>query len=208
MTRGLACLLAVAAGCYAPHFRDCEVTCSSDQSCPPDITCTAGLCRAAGASGACTVTPDAPGDGGDPCAGVPDQTGCTKYTCAGTCHLACPISLSWTDAEAVCEHWGGFLADIESLDEEMCAYQNDQNPRWIGLHQAMGQSAPDVGWSWIGTGQPLTFSAWGADEPNDNDGFENDEQDCTMIESAGYSSPGYWDDSNCADSYHFVCERM
>lgn len=46
-------------------------------------------------------------------------------------------------------------------------------------------------------GQPLTFTKWKENEPNDYNGAE----DCTII----YSS-GVWNDINCSSEWHVVCE--
>lgn len=48
--------LAFAAGCYSPHYEDCAISCTSN-ACPSGFECRAGVCRSAGATDPCTVTP-------------------------------------------------------------------------------------------------------------------------------------------------------
>ena len=51
-------------GCYNEHtFRDCELACTDALGCPGGLTCLGGMCRANGATIACSESPiDAPGD--------------------------------------------------------------------------------------------------------------------------------------------------
>ncbi len=51
-------------GCYNEHtFRDCELACTDALGCPSGLTCLGGMCRANGATIACSESPiDAPGD--------------------------------------------------------------------------------------------------------------------------------------------------
>lgn len=80
------------AGCYAPSFKDCELTCAGTgaDACPDGLTCTAGSCRLPGMTAACSVTPmiDAPtscwpytASNVDPCeAGFPPSIGPLSVT--------------------------------------------------------------------------------------------------------------------------------
>lgn len=45
--------------------------------------------------------------------------------------------------------------------------------------------------------QPLTFTNWRENEPNDHKGAE----DCTVIDKSGV-----WNDINCSSEWHVVCE--
>lgn len=49
-------VLLVVSACYSPGYRDCEITCASG-TCPSGLTCSAGVCRAPGMTGACNVQP-------------------------------------------------------------------------------------------------------------------------------------------------------
>jgi hypothetical protein len=67
-TSGLA-LLAVAAGCFAPEYRDCRVTCDDAVACPSPLVCQSGYCNHPGSTVICGApdagdAPAAMGDGG------------------------------------------------------------------------------------------------------------------------------------------------
>lgn len=47
------------------------------------------------------------------------------------------------------------------------------------------------------SGQPLTFTKWRKNEPNDHKGAE----DCTVIDKSGA-----WNDVDCNSEWHVVCE--
>ncbi|XDV27731.1 hypothetical protein PO909_031221 [Leuciscus waleckii] len=47
------------------------------------------------------------------------------------------------------------------------------------------------------SGQPLTFTNWKTNEPNDHKGAE----DCTVTDKSGV-----WNDINCSSEWHVVCE--
>ena len=105
---------------------------------------------------------------------------------------------------------GALLATISGRAENsfvQALFVAEGNSPWgyIGLVQANGQAAPDVGWSWI-DGSPLTFTSWtdhngwyetGA--PDDTRcalppwGVENDEANAAVIQP-----DGSWDDVELA----------
>lgn len=84
-----AALLLHGACSYGPSFRDCDVTCSGNTSCPADFTCgNEGFCRASGASASCAAIRDARDDIDAPpgthyCAGAPAL--CETFTSASPC---------------------------------------------------------------------------------------------------------------------------
>ena len=41
--------------CYVPQLDDCQFTCAISAECPSAQTCQAGMCRTAGATGACNA---------------------------------------------------------------------------------------------------------------------------------------------------------
>ncbi len=50
-------LCALAAGCYSPAYRDCEISCANG-TCPSGLECTAGACRLPGMTAPCGEGPD------------------------------------------------------------------------------------------------------------------------------------------------------
>jgi hypothetical protein len=104
----------------------------------------------------------------------------------------------WRDAEKACEANGGTLAVFESPEEES-AFRAATAPRvnfdrfWIGLNDAGEEGY----WVWT-TGEPLTFSLWRANEPNDSGG-----EDC----GEWYVADGSWNDLQCLTRQAFLCEQ-
>ena len=78
--------------------------------------------------------------------------------------------MTWSEAETYCEERGGHLAVITSQEEYdtviMKASQYNVPVLWVG-----GSRSGD-GFSWT-TGEPFSFSAWAAGEPNNDGGSEN-----------------------------------
>lgn len=102
--RGLL-VIALAVGCsYGPSFRDCDISCNADSSCPDGFTCGAeGFCRASGASANCDAVRDARADdaptGTHYCAGAPaqcetiaDQSPCGLQTGCGWTTPTCSFT--------------------------------------------------------------------------------------------------------------------
>lgn len=67
----------------------------------------------------------------------------------------------------------------------------------------MWTDAVDLGkegtWTFFSSGQPLKYSKWKSNEPNN----ANHSEDCTVLD---LSDDGRWDDRNCQWNYHFMCE--
>src|SRR6185436_2291403 len=106
---------------------------------------------------------DASGDGGG-CRGPhlyvnPDNRHCYRFERAQG---------PWVSAESDCVVWGGHLASIGTAAEQAFVFgvvvgEHDagQGAAWIGLNR---REAGEWRWS---TGEPLGYTNWGADSPND-----------------------------------------
>ena len=99
--------------------------------------------------------------------------------------------LNWEEASAHAFNNGGHLATITSQEE------NDAVSSWItevsifGLFQNLNSSEysePDGGWEWI-TGEPLDYTSWYGNEPNDNGGSQH-------FGVYNFNSPSLWDDQS------------
>ncbi len=60
MSRFALIVIALTSACYSPTPGDCAYSCANAVGCPAGLSCNAGMCRAAGATGACAI-----GDGGN-----------------------------------------------------------------------------------------------------------------------------------------------
>lgn len=98
--------------------------------------------------------------------------------------------LSWPDARLAAttmtiltpggELWPGHLATTPSAEEWTFLRSLLGTDRvWIGLFQEGTSDEPAGNWFWV-TGEPLSFSAWGPNEPNDANGGGG-EQFCEVV---------------------------
>jgi hypothetical protein len=80
---------------------------------------------------------------------------------------------TWIQAESSATNKGAHLASFTSVAEQTSAFQltnfSQQQSIWIGLIQATGAQEPSGGWAWV-TGEPISFSGWTFNNPNDGGG--------------------------------------
>ena len=80
---------------------------------------------------------------------------------------------TWIQAQSGATNRGAHLASFTSLAEQTSAVQltnfSQQESIWIGLIQAAGAQEPAGGWAWV-TGEPISFSGWTFNNPNDSGG--------------------------------------
>lgn len=144
----------------------------------------------------------APGDGCSACKvdfdfvcfGAPSQ--CfrgTKNVLTGRCFFIPTVKHTWVDAVSACEGYGGKLARIFD--------QNDQNAagdiiRMEDVFISANDKTLEGSFTWI-TGEPVTFAAWLAGQPDDLMG-----EDCAVIEPLDG-----WNDVFCTATKPFLCDR-
>lgn len=58
-------------------------------------------------------------------------------------------------------------------------------------------------WRWL-TGEPMNYTNWRTNEPNNNDTNDPNGEDCMVYEG---DNGGLWDDRSCSRTYGFICER-
>ena len=114
----------------------------------------------------------------------------------GHCYSRYTAVVSWQDAKSQCESKDGHLVTISSASElaivwDLAIPADDQV--WIGASDL----AAEGNWTWV-TGEPFVYSNWAEGEPT-----APDDEHCAEI----YLSDGTWNDSACADSGVFICER-
>lgn len=101
---------------------------------------------------------------------------------------AAPNGINWADAQTFAINLGGFLATINSADEntfvfstlDLAFYSNvwyidspgNAIGPWLGGFQPAGAPEPAGGWEWV-TSEPWSFTNWAAGEPNNVGGNEN-----------------------------------
>jgi hypothetical protein len=138
----------------------------------------------------------------------PAPSGCTLFECeeSTSCYYEC-APRSWTSARDQCAtDQIGCLATINSTNEDACLFTNTSpitfpDLVWFGYRQAANQATPISGWDWECGSSSYLAPNWGATEPNDSNGSENNSENCASI-----GSGGAWIDISCGDSRRYVCE--
>ena len=130
---------------------------------------------------------------------VMDEASCQAlggsfFTANGHCYIPHAGQGPWHSALAACEADGGYLVTIADATEEQFVQSVFPHRFWLGFTDASGS------WEWI-TGEPVTYTHWSPNEPND----WLEPEDCG--ESAAM---GPWNDLWCDDPYGwnegYVCE--
>ncbi len=115
---------------------------------------------------------------------------------------------SFSQADRMAGAAGGHLVTIQNASEN--AFLIDlfsKDPRFtlhhergwlmgplIGLYQQDGSREPNAGWAWV-TGEPLTFTAWGPNNPDNDEGGQDWGRFFLDRERARPGSvPRHWDD--------------
>jgi len=96
---------------------------------------------------------------------------------------------TWQEAEDEAVSFGGHLVTINDVAEDMWLYgtfHSSSESVWIGFYQLPGSPEPADGWVWI-SGEPVTYTGWGGDEPNNGYGSG---EDYGAFHTAGW----YWND--------------
>lgn len=160
--------------------------------------CTSGdVCN----FGACTGTPMSCNDG-NPCTADSCNYACDEGTLSGSsCYLViADQAVQFASAEAECQAWGGHLVAIESAAENGFVANQVAIGCPANFQTALiGLTDMFVEGQYVWTqGFPMTFSSWGAGEPN-NFGDE----DAVHI----YAN-GVWNDISVINSFNcFICEK-
>jgi hypothetical protein len=152
-------LLAVAvAGCYDPPVQDCQFTCPDDQ-CPGDLTCKAGVCRTAGATGGCT------GSAGSSCPDPPP--GCTITSASagsGLCLAACGATIDWNAADTACGAASAWQLAVLDTSSALSAGEDALRAAttWVGLTRSAVNA---LDWKWRTGGGTVSSSSsdWSSD---------------------------------------------
>ena len=118
--------------------------------------------------------------------------------------------MNWQAAKSDCIARGAHLATILSSAQNNSVYQlipSSITNVWIGGEQSPSGSEPGGGWGWV-TGEAFSYTNWGVN-PASPDNFQGN-QECLVMwgPSAGYTSPGQWDDLQCiyASGFPHICE--
>jgi hypothetical protein len=156
--------------------------------------------EAAAALGDAGAARDVATDAGGPPA---PRAPCPSEAFAASCYEFFDDPVSWNIAEQRCVDWGGYLASVESSEENafldgwpgvMGIAAADGSGIWLGGTDAGGEG--DFRWR---DGVPLGFVSWAPNQPDNGAGV-----DCIEKRNDGTAS---WYDRRCTDQQRYVCER-
>ena len=121
------------------------------------------------------------------------ESGCTWLTDdTGRTWLGCGFSLSWAEARAYCQQFGGDLPIVED-DVEMAILGGYTNSGWLGLWDPDGDNA---NYRWVDGTLLSGYTTWDDGEPN------NTREQCVVTWEAGTA----WNDATCTGGHRFYCE--
>lgn len=142
----------------------------------------------------------ATGDAGAPLA---PSAPCPGTAFDGSCYEFFDELVAWDTAEQRCVAWGGYLATVESSEENgfIAGW-----PSALGVTNAAGSgiwlggtdATTDGDFLWRNDG-PLSFENWGPNQPDNGAGV-----DCIEQRNDGSAS---WYDRRCTDVQRYVCEK-
>jgi hypothetical protein len=136
---------------------------------------------------------------GEGVAAVVDQSG-------SRCYMRFSAQLGWMEAQAACQQLSppAQLAAVTGAEEaELVNYAAGVGAVWLGGSDAALESV----FRWV-TGEPLTFAAWAAGQPDQGGPPRPDcvlrgcEEDCIARDN-----DQAWHDRPCTDRLQYVCER-
>ncbi|CAG5132631.1 unnamed protein product, partial [Candidula unifasciata] len=118
----------------------------------------------------------------------------------GSCYAFGDIPKTYDDAAAFCVTHGGYLAEVESVQENNWLINkltaSNFGSVWIGGSETLHRGT----FLWVNSGNPLIFADWSFMQPIDPPGVY---EDCLeMREQFSYK----WNDFECNQLNRFVCE--
>ncbi|XP_022088435.1 uncharacterized protein LOC110978072 [Acanthaster planci] len=134
---------------------------------------------------------------------VPSNKGCPKGwgRYKEFCYYANTNKFDFAGAEAECQKLGAEVTSINDVNVNnfLRAFIFDQNQQenryWIGLNDRNQEMLYE--WS---NGEPVLFTNWNAQEPNDANG-----EDCTEL----YIDSGFWNDVPCKGyTFNSICRKL
>ena len=111
-------------------------------------------------------------------------SGCNAISEGGICYGYFSDSLNWYGARSMCLAWGGDLATVTSLEENLLMYNtyNVGDECWIGLNDLVNEGT----FVWV-DGSISTYRLWGVGEPSESG---SEDCGCTWVDE-------YWNDWKC-----------
>ncbi|XP_078616532.1 echinoidin-like [Branchiostoma floridae x Branchiostoma japonicum] len=131
------------------------------------------------------------------------QVSCTSlcplywYPHNGNCYRFFGVAMSWHEAEALCNMYGGHIASISSSEENTFVFHfiSPFERAWIGLNDVDKEGT--FVWS---DGTDETFTNWAPNQPDNANAGEH------CGEFYNNAAPGQWNDLPCNQDRPFMCK--
>ena len=128
------------------------------------------------------------------------------------CYLVVTTLSTYAAAQAHCVGLGAHLATIVNEAENGFVWSLDTNEHWIGASDHRGPKETEPGtYTWL-TGEPFSYTAWSAGQPNaskttcgDANGGGDCYEHCAFQWTYGEHA-GQWNDRYCLHTIESVCE--
>merc|ERR1711860_308878 len=117
----------------------------------------------------------------------------------GSCYLIGGESVTWTDAEEICEFYGGRLAVIEDKAENDYLKNYVKASAWskvAGVWLGASDILSEGNWQWVRDIAPFTFTDWYNGEPNNGSPGPKQENCLMMFVSFDWA----WNDALCSET--------
>ena len=124
------------------------------------------------------------------------------HTVGGSCYAYVDKPESWFDAQSLCRATGGFLAEIQNVQQndlmkKLLSDNKASSHIWLGGDDLFQEGK----WFWAHSGIPVDdFTDWHAGQPDDANSGEN----CMQL----HSSWKQWNDGDCDIKVPFVCQKL
>ena len=123
------------------------------------------------------------------------------HTVGGSCYAYVDKPESWFDAQSLCRATGGFLAEIQNVQQndlmKKLLSDNKASGVWLGGSDLFQEGK----WFWTHSGIPVDdFTDWHAGQPDDANSGEN----CLNLPAVWKQ----WNDADCDRKLPFVCQKL
>jgi len=137
----------------------------------------------------------------------------SQNSTAKSCYMFMDGKMSWRTAQEFCEQYGGYLATIETQEENDYLYtmlksiSSKTANWWIGGNDF---EAGENNWIWTSSKIRLDagFQDWTLGQPDNGGGDFNKhgDENCLSMIRIGYGSPHRWVDQRCGMWQPSICE--
>ena len=125
---------------------------------------------------------------------------------AGKCYRLPDETADFHDAAARCQQLGGKLTEPKNKQENdevinLVKHYSNRSRFWLGFTDENQEGKFVL----LSTGEPVTYSSWADDQPDDSGWFSWSGEDCVELRMDWGEK---WNDHGCDENKYFICERL